>query len=291
MSTVADNRIGPAPNAGPIVLRSRGPLSARAGKYIAVLQMSVTNNLAYAGEVVLRSIFLVLLIYVFVQLWQTTYGVLGVPTIGGYSIAMMIWYFAFAEALTLSAPRLANRIDQEVKSGDLAYRLNKPYSYILYLAADYTGERLVRFALNLPIAVALCLIFVGPIPLSTGGLAATGLLVAGGWAIDFLATCILGLLSFWVEDTFAFIFIYARLGLLLGGTLLPLNVFPDWARAIAEALPFGYIIYGPARSLVQFDGAFWGDMLLKQALTLLVMAALVGLVFRAGTRRVNITGG
>src|SRR5579859_586109 len=137
---------------GEIVLRERGSLGARVGKYGAVLTMSMTNNLAYAGEVILRSCFLVLLIYVFLQLWQTTYGVLHVPTIGGYSITAMIWYFAFAEAITLSAPRLATRIDQEVKSGDLAYRLNKPYSYILYLAADYTGERVVRFALNLAIS-------------------------------------------------------------------------------------------------------------------------------------------
>jgi len=31
------------------------------------------------------------------------------------------------------------------KSGDLAYKLNKPYHYVFYLAADYSGERLVHF--------------------------------------------------------------------------------------------------------------------------------------------------
>jgi ABC-2 type transport system permease protein len=272
-------------------LRGPGPPGVRVAKYVAVLRMSVANNLAYLGEVALRSVFLVLLVYVFLQLWDTTYGALHTPTIGGFTLPQMIWYFAFAEAIIMSAPRLSGRIDQEVKSGDLAYRLNKPYSYILYLAADYTGERLVRFTLNLGISVALCLLLVGPIPFSVVGLPATALLVAGGWAIDFLALVSLGLLSFWVEDTFAFTFIYTRLVLLLGGTLLPLNVFPDWARGIAEALPFGYIIYGPARSLVGFDGGFWLSTLLRQGVAIAILGAVAGLIFRAGSRQVNINGG
>ncbi len=275
----------------PHELRGSGPLAARVGKYLAVLRMSVANNLAYAGEVVLRSLFLVVLVYVFVQLWQTTYGVTRQATIGGFSISQMVWYFAFAEAIILSAPRLAAQIDQDVKSGDLAYKLNKPYSYIGYLAADYTGERLVRFVLNLGIAVLLCLLMVGPIGFDGVGLLATGLLVAGAWAIDFLAVCVIGLLSFWIEDTYAFNLIYSRLLLLLGGTMLPLSVFPDWARSIAQALPFGYIVYGPAHSFVQFDGGFFGDMLLKQAVTVVVMGVVAGLVFRAGSRSVNINGG
>ena len=289
MSAITDK---PAASDNPAwALRAPGGLPARLGKYGAVLQMSITNNIAYAGEVLFRGLFLVVLVFVFIQLWQTMYGVLGVPTIGGYTISQMIWYFAFAEAIVLSAPRLANRIDQEVKSGDLAYRLNKPYNYVLYLAADYLGERLVRFALCLLIGTSLCVLLVGPLGFSLAGVLATLLLVLGAWALDFLVVCALGLLAFWVEDTFAFILIYSRLLLLLGGTMVPLQIFPDWIRQIAEWLPFSYIVYGPARSWVQFDPGFFGDMLLRQSVTLLVLAAVVTAIFRAGTRRVNINGG
>jgi ABC-2 type transport system permease protein len=291
MSNIAANPQADLSTLSGAVLRGPGPFPARLGKYGAVLRMSIANNIAYAGEVVLRSFFLVVLVYVFLQLWPVTYGVLGTPTIGGYNIGQMIWYFAFAEAIILSAPRLAQRIDQEVKSGDLAYRLNKPYSYILYMAAEYTGERFVRFVLNLAITIGLCLLLVGPIPFTAGGLAGTGLLVAGAWAIDFLALCTLGLLAFWVEDSYAFILIYSRFLLLLGGTMLPLNIFPDWARQIVEWLPFGFIVYGPARSFVSFDSMIFWDMLLKQSITIVIMGALVSLVFRRGARQVNINGG
>ncbi len=273
------------------VLRARGSWGARLGKYGAVLRMSVANNIAYAGETVLRGLFLILLIYVFVQLWHTTYGVLGVPTLGGFDVAHMVWYFAFAEAIIMSSPRSWGKIDREVKSGDLAYRLNKPYSYLGYLAAEDTGERLVRFVLNLAIGSVICLLLVGPIPISPPALLTTLPLLAGAWALDFLGSCLVGLLAFWVEDTFAFTFIYNRLVLLLGGTLLPLNLFPEPIRGVVEWLPFGAMVYGPARNLVLFDPVFFGAMCIRQAVTIAVLLTFAGLVFRAGTRQVNLNGG
>src|SRR5438270_7780096 len=99
-------------------LRGPGPLPIQAAKYGAILRMSIGNHLAYWGEVLLRSIFLVLIIFVFVQLWTLTYQSQKTAKLGDYSLAQMIWYFAFAEAIILSVPLLRNKIDQEVKSGD-----------------------------------------------------------------------------------------------------------------------------------------------------------------------------
>src|SRR5438445_9547327 len=172
-------------------LRSPGPWWTRPAKYGAILRMSVGNNLAYWGEVLLRGVFLVLIIFIFVQLWTLTYGSLGVSRLGegGYTLAQMIWYFAFAEAITLSTPMLRNKIDQEVKSGELAYRLNKPYHYVLYLAADYAGERLVRFVMSLAIGSGLAQFFVGPIAFTLPGVAAALVIVLGAMSLDFMASC------------------------------------------------------------------------------------------------------
>ena len=47
--------------------------------------MSIANNLAYVGEVVLRSFFLVCSSMSSCNSGKSTYGVLGTPTIGGYT--------------------------------------------------------------------------------------------------------------------------------------------------------------------------------------------------------------
>ena len=272
-------------------LRGPGPWWSRLGKYGAILRMSVANHIAYVGELLLRSTFLVLIIFIFVQLWTVTYRTLGVTQLGDYSLAQIIWYFVFAEAIITSVPGLRNKIDQEVKSGDLAYRLNKPYHYVLYLAADYSGERLVRFALNLAVGVSMALLLVGPIPFTLPGLAATLVVATGAMALDFLASCAIGLLAFWVEDTWAFDFIYRRLTMLLGGMMIPLDVFPEPLSSIARALPFSYIVYGPSRLWVSPTPEFFGALLVKLAIALLVAGAGVALLYRVGQRNVAVNGG
>jgi ABC-2 type transport system permease protein len=272
-------------------LREPGHWWQRVSKYTAILRMSVVNNLAYASEMALRSIFLVLIIFIFVQLWTLTYSVLGQRVIGSYTLPQMVWYFAFAEAIVLSVPLLRRKVDEEVKSGDLAYRLNKPYHYILYLAADYAGEWIVRFTLNLTIGIGLALLFVGPIDFTPSGLLAAGVILVGAVILDFLGAAAVSLLAFWVEDTSAFNLIYRRLVMLLGGMMIPLDVFPEPLSSIARALPFSYMVYGPARLWVAPTPEFFIEIAPRLLLALIVAAGLVLFIFRRGQRNVTVNGG
>jgi ABC-2 type transport system permease protein len=280
-----------APAAQSWRLREPGPWWRRGGKYAAILRMSVANHFAYAGEALLRSIFLAVIIFVFVQLWTLTYSVLGTRTIGSYTLPQMIWYFAFAEAMMLSVPVVRQKVDQEVKSGELAYRLNKPYHYILYLAADYAGEWMVRFGLNLLIGIGLALIFVGPIAFTAGGLAGVTVVLVAAVVLDFLCATAVSLLAFWVEDTAPFSLIYRRLVMLLGGMMIPLDVFPEPLSSIARTLPFSYIVYGPARMWVAPTADFFIATAVGLAITLPLVAGLVLVMFRAGRRNVTANGG
>ncbi|HKP52335.1 MAG TPA: ABC-2 family transporter protein [Chloroflexia bacterium] len=272
-------------------LRTPSPWWRRGGKYAAVLRMSMANHFAYIGEALLRSIFLVLIIFIFVQLWSATYTVLGTSQIGVYSLPQMVWYFAFAEAIIMSAPMLRRKVDEDVKSGDLAYRLSKPYNYMLYLASDYAGEWIARFVLNLAVASALALLLVGPITFTVWGVASALVLLVGAVVLDFLGAAIVSLLAFWIEDTMPFNLIYRRLTMLLGGMMIPLDVFPEPLSSIARALPFSYIVYGPSRQWVSPTESFFVEVLPRLAISIVVAGSIVFLMFRAGQRNVTVNGG
>jgi ABC-2 type transport system permease protein len=77
----------------------------------------------------------------------------------------------------------------------------------------------------------------------------------------------------------------------LGGVLAPLEIFPQPLRSIAQALPFSAILYGPARTLVHFELATFGALLLQQALTILVGVVVLLAIYQVAIRRVNINGG
>src|SRR6266566_3279865 len=234
-------------------IRQRLSLSLR--KYTAVLRVSVGNNLAYIIEVVFRTIFLVVFIFVFEQLWKTTFAIRGITALDGFDINTMIWYLAATETLALSLPQLT------------------------------------RLVLNSAVAFTIALIFVGPPPFTWMGLLAWPLVVFLAASIEYVVYFSIGLLAFWTEETTPFFLIVNRLALVLGGVLAPLEVLPQPIRAISQVLPFSAVLYGPARTLVHFQLDHFGWLLLQQGITLAIGSLVLLAIYWAATRRVNINGG
>jgi ABC-2 type transport system permease protein len=261
------------------------------GKYWAIFQASVASSLAYITEIAFRAVVLVALMVIFVQLWQTMYSTQASSRLGAFTIRDIIWYLALVETLATSVPALNRRVDGEVRSGDLAYLLGRPCNYVFYQYACYLGERVVRLAMALLVASTLALIFVGPPPVSFWGLLAGPLVIFLSISIDFGALFAIGLLAFWTEETESFALIYSRLVLVLGGVLVPLELFPEPLFSIARVLPFSALLYGPARTIIMFEPGPFGALLAQQALTLATLALLVAGIYRLAVRRVNINGG
>jgi len=274
--------------------RKRSPgqrLAFSLQKYLAVMRVSIASNLAYMMEVFFRGLFLIVLIFVLGQLWKTTYSARGAKLLSGFSISDMIWYLAAAETIATSMPTLTRRIDQEVRSGQLAYLLGRPCSYIFYNFAQYMGERLVRFTINGIVAAVVALVFVGPPHLTWMGVVAWPPVTFLALCIDFIAYFSIGLLAFWTEDTNSFSFVFSRLTLVLGGVLAPLEIFPQPLRSIAQVLPFSAILYGPARTLVQFELYPFLGLLEQQLITIAVGCVILFAIYSVAIRRVSINGG
>ncbi|MBZ0187828.1 MAG: ABC-2 family transporter protein, partial [Candidatus Obscuribacterales bacterium] len=113
-----------------------------------------------------RVVFLAVILYIFLRLWQVTFAETGARELGGFTLAQMLWYLAVTESIILSAPRIAQMVDRDVRTGELAVHLIKPLSYPLYCLSNSIGERVVRFALNLSVGLIIVTCFVGPIPIS-----------------------------------------------------------------------------------------------------------------------------
>ncbi|GLV60062.1 multidrug ABC transporter permease [Dictyobacter sp. S3.2.2.5] len=283
-------QIGKAP-AGGLWARVVRRVRLSSLKYLAILRVSVLNNLAYIMEVFFRALMLVVLVFVLTQLWKTTFALRGARVLSGFTIADMIWYLVAAEAIALSLPALTRRIDQEVRSGQLAYLLGRPSSYVLYNYAHYLGERLVRLLMNAVVGALLALLMAGPPHFTWQGVLAWPLVALLALSIDFVMHFSIGLLAFWSEETQSFSLIFSRLTLVLGGVLAPLEIFPQPLRSIAQSLPFSAILYGPSRTLVHFEAARLLSLLVQQCLTLLAVIAIMLIIYRFALRRVNINGG
>ena len=262
-----------------------------ARKYLWVSLTSARSNVAYLSEVISRTIFMGVALFVFLQLWRVTYAQTGAQELGGLTLAQMMWYLAMTEAISLSRGNVTGEIDQDVRTGTLAVQLVRPISYPLYRFAVAVGERAVRFALNAAVGIMVVLVFVGPIQFTASGLLMFAISIPLAFTLDFLGFLLIGLGAFWLEDTSGLWLIYSRLTMILGGMLIPLQLFPDQVQPLLRILPFSSIVYGPARLFVAPDAAFLADLLLHQCVTILIYASISVVVYRVAVKRINANGG
>ena len=80
-------------------------------------------------------------------------------------------------------------------------------------------------------------------------LALFALSIAGAWILTFFIFITIGSLSFFLEKSIALAEVYFGLFMVLSGYLVPLELMPAWCRAIAEALPFRYMLGAPVEIL------------------------------------------
>ena len=73
--------------------------------------------------------------------------------------------------------------------------------------------------------------------------------------------------------------------------MLPIALFPEPFKTIAEYLPFGQLYYSAARLLVHFDSAFFFHFFAVQLVWVGVFLALSLFIWRKGMKNVSISGG
>ncbi|WP_227874278.1 ABC transporter permease [Tumebacillus algifaecis] len=265
-------------------------LALKLAKYTAVGRITVRNHLAYIYDFLIRSLFLLVILYVFIQLWSVTYDSVGTTTIAGYTYEQIIWYLIFAEAFVLAAPKVSLKVEEEVLQGDIGYQLTRPMNYLLYHYASYMGEALVRVAINLVVGGLLGLLLFGWPDFGFGWLGFL-ILMIGSYTVHYLITMIVGLCALWVEEVRGIDFVYNKLLFTIGGMMIPLEMMPEMLQKVCEFLPFQAIVYFAAKTAVQFDLMTLWKMLGIQALWAIVISLLLRLLYARGVKKLNVNGG
>ncbi len=260
-------------------------------KYFWVGLISGKSNLAYFGETLGRIFFLGIILFIFLRLWQVTYSQTNATILGGFTIAQMLWYLVVTESIMLSTPRVSYYVDQAVRTGAIAVYLLRPMSYPMHELFACLGERFIRFGLNLAVGSVIALICIWPIPLSAQGLLLFLLAIPFAFVLDFIGYFLVGLCAFWMEDTTGLVFLYSRITMVLGGMLIPIELFPESWQSVLRVLPFSSIVYGPARMFVRPDFAEFVQLIVRQGLSIAVFSLVVYLVWNACLKRVFANGG
>jgi ABC-2 type transport system permease protein len=260
-------------------------------KYLEVMKTSMINSFAYVGEFVGTNLFLGIILVIYFCLYSAIFSTMGVSEYQGYTIVNMVWYILITETVFLSKERVGIIISDEIKSGDVAYNLNKPYNYVLYKFADVMGTSLVKLPSILIIGAIVSFFIIGLPNVSLITIPFVLASIILGITLNYVIFILIGILAFWLEDVRSIDWIYSKFIFVIGGMLLPLEFFPTLLKDISLVLPFSYITYAPARLFVDFSFANAIRFMSGQVIWIAIMAAILGVVYHFGAKKLSINGG
>jgi ABC-2 type transport system permease protein len=261
-------------------------------KYLYIYKSEVMSNLQYTFDLLIGFIGYIIHIFIFLNLWKYMYSDPN-ELINGYSMNQMIWYVIITELLwsVVGGRSLMKKISNDVKSGNVAYNINKPYNYVEYSLFNHLGGSTVKFVILTVIAMVLGFIFLnGFPPLSILQILAVLFSALLATIISILLIITLGLLSFFIEDAAPFYWIYSKFILVIG-TIFPIEFFPEILKPFIKFSPIYAVSYGPAKLFVDFNMTDFISIMISQISYLVISFIICHLIYKKGVRKLNVNGG
>ena len=261
-------------------------------KYIHIYKSELVSTLQYMWNILFRLVNFILLIFIFMNLWNYIYDNPN-ELINGYSKNQMIWYVIITEIIwgATDGRRYCRKIADDVRSGNIAYMINKPYSYIGYAISSHLGETTIKTIIAIVVGFTMGMIFLKNIPIisifSIAIVLLSGILAV---LINSLLVTFIGLISFIIEDSNPIFWLYSKMILVLG-VLFPIEYFPGIFAQIMRYSPIYVTCYGPAKLFVDFSYQSVIEIIISQTIYLVIAWIMCYGLYKKGVKKLNVTGG
>jgi ABC-2 type transport system permease protein len=236
---------------------------------------------------------------------NTTFGLLKVAILfatvraaggelNGYDIGSISAYIWISQGL-LGSVNLNGRTDiaERIKDGSIVVDFLRPLDVQAASITTEVGQAL--FALlprGLP-SVAIGALVVGmDLPSSVPGYALGALSLVLALVVSSTTVYLIAAAGFWLVETRGLQVLYMVVSGFLAGLFVPIDLFPDWLRILAEVTPFPSMMMYPVDVISGRSEGLDALGLVGLQVFWVAVTALVGhLMTRAGRQRLEVQGG
>jgi ABC-2 type transport system permease protein len=214
--------------------------------------------------------------------------------VAGYDRAALSTYTWVTQGLIAAVWMFGwNEVALRVRTGDVAIDLARPaHPVLIWLATDLgrAGQAFL-FRFFAPLVVG-GLVFGLRLPTRWETVPLFALSAVLAVVISFACRLLTNLVAFWLLDVRGVQTLYVMVQNTLSGLLVPIPFFPGWARTVAYATPFPWMMQVPSDIVVERHGS--GTALAAmagQAAWAAVLLAVCVWVLARGTRKLVVQGG
>lgn len=217
------------------------------------------------------------------------------------AMAQMVGYVWLGQATFAMFPWNTDPdVRESVRTGNVAYELCRPLDlYALWFSRTLAWRVAPMLLRLLPMAL-LAMVVLPLVGLDEWQLRPPGLAAGAAFLVAMLAalllscalTTLINISMLWTVSGQGTATLFGGMIATLGGLIIPLQLFPDWAQPIIYALPFAGVLDLPARLYtgnIAPAGLAW--VLAHQLTWTAVMIAAGRLALARGARRIVVQGG
>lgn len=258
---------------------------------LASARLNLQVAAQYRANMAVWSVASLLQIVVYLSVWRAVADA-SEGAVGGYDAAGFAGYFLVLLVVReLTMTWMPWEFPAYVRKGTLSPLLVRPLHPLAYIGGGMLAFRAQGVLLIVPASLLLLLLFDARVELAWQALVVALVVIPLAAATRFLADSMVALSSMWLVRIDGIRGIYYLVLLLLGGQFAPLDVLPEWLRAVAMALPFYWTLGYPTELLVgKAQAADAWIALLVLGTWSLTLFALLQPTWRAGTRAYEAVG-
>jgi len=259
---------------------------------LTILKTLIKNHVQYSGRLLVDTLAIVcrcgitLLLYWYV--FKTNKG-----EVNGTSFLLVAWsmffYFSF---MLLRLRDTSKLIMEDIRSGNIEVLFSKPINYIFYRVCWQVGSGIYSFGVITLLTSVVLACLIGIPETMTIGIFVPTLILAfiGGIVLALLIYLVVGLLSFWIEDITPIYWIVDKTIMILGGSYLPIALFPPLMYKISLYSPFG-AAYFVTHTVYESWQTVWLKLIGIQWGWIILLGLIVYFMFKSAKQKVSVNGG
>ncbi len=216
-------------------------------KWFATIKTNWNQYLAYKLDFLSTAIIpAILFLAIKYNLFSVIYQSNSKQIIAGFTLEMMLSYQCWILIFSLLTSSYSERsLAEDIRLGRISSYLIYPFSFWKFHFASFLAFSILQLVISFFSIIVFALL--GMIQIEPIGLIlflSVSIFVSILW---FFLRFALGLIAFWLEETWTFRIILVTLVNLLSGAIFPIDMFPSAIQKILYLTPFPFMTYFPVK--------------------------------------------
>ena len=251
--------------------------------FLISFKHSWSNKANLSGQLV----FLFILLFIYNRLWV----VIATDSSTSNQNQTFIWYLLFAEMIILSNPKIDRVLFDDIRSGTMAYYINKPISFFFMRYIEAVGNMSVSFLILGGFGTPITILFTGHPPFEWWQFPIIFTMCYISSCINIIMYTAVGMCSLWLASIRTLAMAIERLAFTLGGAIFPLSIYPEWFINIAQWTPFYSFYYLTVKLVYDFSFANLFQAICLNTFWILLIGFFINIAYHKLTKRINVYGG